>query len=522
MDPTDNHGYNRPREGAKNWDVDLNENFADIDSDMPIRDTEANKGTYDSTDGVKYEATDSGAIYYGNGDSWVLVDRRVNSLEAKRYYTVPEGTIQDIADAITSNRYVKLEPGAIYTAESEVRIEQDDLTEDTYVDARGTTLASEASDTVLHLRKTAWCADGLAKKITWRGGAVVGAGKSADSTGDSDTEAGIRITDCFGHDIRIGTATGVDKGIHVRNDECWSEALCLGYTRDGQYEDADTLIGGQGGMNYCVYMEGAGATGGTGTESFRGLRVFIPYGAAAPDHGEQNSYFYLEGSMHGGYLNIEGFLPENGYLIHCNGNLYSSLADIECEGGNDESRAIVHDQGPAPLYLQPRIGGTGRLVENNISGPVPAIDGINLIDLDEKKILEYDWGNDKIKFGYSIETQGPGSNYSGGFLTGRNGDEAMISLGKDTDDNAVLSTHVPGASTRSTNGADEHTVEHMMRGAHYDSQRSDPTTDELGPDETITYVSDGTTTGNAGDLVRAHNDGSDIRTQIIAALSDAD
>lgn len=82
MTETPNHGYKRPSKGRTDWHVPLNENFEQIDADVEIRDTEANKGDYEPKTGAKYEATDSGAIYYGNGSSWVLADREAGVVRA--------------------------------------------------------------------------------------------------------------------------------------------------------------------------------------------------------------------------------------------------------------------------------------------------------------------------------------------------------------------------------------------------------------------------------------------------------
>jgi hypothetical protein len=79
---TPNHQYNTPAEGTTNWHIPLNENFENLDLDVEIRDAEANKEDYDPKQGAKFEATDSGAVYYGNGTSWVLADRKVKSLVA--------------------------------------------------------------------------------------------------------------------------------------------------------------------------------------------------------------------------------------------------------------------------------------------------------------------------------------------------------------------------------------------------------------------------------------------------------
>ncbi len=68
-----NHRYNTPEEGTVDWHIPLNENFEELDRDVEIRDTEANRSAYPPEDGAKFLATDSGATFVGDGDSWNLV-----------------------------------------------------------------------------------------------------------------------------------------------------------------------------------------------------------------------------------------------------------------------------------------------------------------------------------------------------------------------------------------------------------------------------------------------------------------
>lgn len=77
---TPNHKYSIPAEGTTDWHIPLNQNFTDLDTDVEIRDIEQNKSDYKPKEGAKYEATDSGAIYYGSGDTWVLAKRQVSEL----------------------------------------------------------------------------------------------------------------------------------------------------------------------------------------------------------------------------------------------------------------------------------------------------------------------------------------------------------------------------------------------------------------------------------------------------------
>ena len=67
---TDNHDYNIPAQGALDWHVPLNENFESIDTDVEIRDTDANRSNYTPKAGAKYLATDTGDVYLGDGSAW--------------------------------------------------------------------------------------------------------------------------------------------------------------------------------------------------------------------------------------------------------------------------------------------------------------------------------------------------------------------------------------------------------------------------------------------------------------------
>lgn len=84
---TPNHKYNAPDAGTSDWHIPLNKNFEQLDVDVEIRGSEADKGQYEPKEGAKYEATDSGAVYYGNGDTWVLADRKVGKLESESSVT---------------------------------------------------------------------------------------------------------------------------------------------------------------------------------------------------------------------------------------------------------------------------------------------------------------------------------------------------------------------------------------------------------------------------------------------------
>ena len=68
---TENHSYNTPTRGETNWDVPLNENFERLDADVEIRDVEAATDQYEPKDGAKFLALDTGAVFIGDGSTWV-------------------------------------------------------------------------------------------------------------------------------------------------------------------------------------------------------------------------------------------------------------------------------------------------------------------------------------------------------------------------------------------------------------------------------------------------------------------
>jgi len=70
MAETPNHGYNVPDPGASDWHEPLNENFEQYDTDVEIRGPDGERGDYDPKAGAKYLATDTGAVYLGDGSTW--------------------------------------------------------------------------------------------------------------------------------------------------------------------------------------------------------------------------------------------------------------------------------------------------------------------------------------------------------------------------------------------------------------------------------------------------------------------
>lgn len=100
---TDNQDYTTPTIGQETgWGAELNANFEDLDTDVEIRDTDANKGNYTPKDGAMYRATDTGAIYIGNGTSWVLADLEADSIKSNSVETDDAKLTTDFSSIGTS------------------------------------------------------------------------------------------------------------------------------------------------------------------------------------------------------------------------------------------------------------------------------------------------------------------------------------------------------------------------------------------------------------------------------------
>jgi hypothetical protein len=75
--------YNTPDQGTVDWHVPLNENFSALDRDVEVRDAESNLGDHTPRAGSKFLATDTGAVYVGDGANW----RRLGSIPNRRTFT---------------------------------------------------------------------------------------------------------------------------------------------------------------------------------------------------------------------------------------------------------------------------------------------------------------------------------------------------------------------------------------------------------------------------------------------------
>lgn len=67
---SENHEYPIPESHERDWDDPLQTIFEALDTDVEIRDVDSNRSAYAPVDGAKFLATDTQAVYVGNGSSW--------------------------------------------------------------------------------------------------------------------------------------------------------------------------------------------------------------------------------------------------------------------------------------------------------------------------------------------------------------------------------------------------------------------------------------------------------------------
>jgi len=407
-DHTRNHGYNTPPEGATDWHLDLNENFDRMDTDVEIRDTEGNKGDYEPKEGAKYEATDSGAVYYGNGSSWVLADREVSSMQAESLNSIrtpQDTTIQAIQAIVDNNQhvYIRLEPGKVYEGDTQLVLDslQSDGTEkEIIIDAYGAAVNYTGS------KKTAVrCLQDGIQPISRGDGSAFGGqikivhGSWSGPGGDVSDSATLREDDTFGTILLPSEVGDAEHGVLAVNNGGWSEGGVYGVSRSGGYQGGDLSVSRP---KYLVRFAGngsdfpdAGINGGG--NSFRDTNCKIEFSKAANESGAV-TFWQDHANTHGAHHVVKGFLPRGGtgYRIDGGGaNNRTTTLEFESEGGDQDSTAIYLNSNRSPVLLNPRIVSAGTKIEIGPEGATPRIYGERNINKQLRVTLSNDggWGN---------------------------------------------------------------------------------------------------------------------------------
>lgn len=128
---TSNHGYQRPSKGTNDWHIPLNENFAQIDTGVEIRDSESGLSTYEPKEGAKFFATDTGRVYLGDGGQWHEIGQLTNSRRTVDGVKVARpGTVQEVLDEASSDaefaqaptQTVRLRSGKTYEIDDTIEL----------------------------------------------------------------------------------------------------------------------------------------------------------------------------------------------------------------------------------------------------------------------------------------------------------------------------------------------------------------------------------------------------------------
>lgn len=137
-----NHGYNTPTKGSADWDVPLNENFNQLDTDVEIRDTETSKSDYDPKEGAKFLAIDTGEIYLGDDSVWINIGSIDNEGTTMPYELASSpDELNDILSSFPKRGgMVRLEPGTYNDTDWTDTIQIPTEPEYVGIDMRGSTI----------------------------------------------------------------------------------------------------------------------------------------------------------------------------------------------------------------------------------------------------------------------------------------------------------------------------------------------------------------------------------------------
>jgi hypothetical protein len=149
--------YNTPAEGSLDWHVPLNENFDRLATDVEFRDAESNRDQYQPTEGAKFLATDTGAVYTGDGSQWNylgdIVPEQSGTGGGDGAITLAQpGEVQAVIDSVAGNGggSVMLDPNQSYPQPSSPWKLRNDVT----LDFNGATLYGTGDDNdtdIVHL-----------------------------------------------------------------------------------------------------------------------------------------------------------------------------------------------------------------------------------------------------------------------------------------------------------------------------------------------------------------------------------
>jgi len=95
--------YTTPDQGTLDWHIPLNENFDQLNRDIPVLDAEANRDTHAPHEGLLFIATDTGRRYVGDGEAWTELPYPTDGDTSTETTTDTSGPTADIVVSRTSD-----------------------------------------------------------------------------------------------------------------------------------------------------------------------------------------------------------------------------------------------------------------------------------------------------------------------------------------------------------------------------------------------------------------------------------
>lgn len=156
--------YNTPAEGTLDWHVPLNENFKKLDEHVEVRDTDSNKDSYTPKSGAKFLATDTGAVYLGDGSSWNQIGTIAPSTDggsgqvSDGSVVAAPGEVQSTIDQYNAGfewgpqpmQQIKLRSGEVYRPDSTWRIRSG-----TILECNGAVIRPQGDFNVIEMERSA-------------------------------------------------------------------------------------------------------------------------------------------------------------------------------------------------------------------------------------------------------------------------------------------------------------------------------------------------------------------------------
>lgn len=393
MSETPNHGYNVPNRGVQDWNVPLNENFQQYDTDIEIRDTESNRGNYEPKAGAKFLATDTERVYVGDGSNWQRMestgtDSTLSSLEVSNRLTANAAEAASIRTStlqLTSGSSNTLQ---ISASDDTVVSAASQSTSDTAVALQGEVAGSSGKSE--GVRGVSRSSEGIGVNgINWaNSGSVIGvSGKAPNSPGGigvlgTGSRYGVRSVGDARVDGKLETAGAVDASADLSvSNSSGSNSIQLSptdtdavaVTTDSSDNVASAVraeASSNSGNTFGVYAVNR-STGGTGVFGVNfagsGNTVGVVGDAdTSPDgigvHGAGGKY----GVYSDGDARVDGSLQVD--------------ADLNVSGNKNFVQAVETADGPKEVAYTASEAPTAR---TEVSGVARLDDGRTRIDLPE-------------------------------------------------------------------------------------------------------------------------------------------